>query len=180
MEGQNYHLRHFLGKLREAVHSPRFARTFFVSFFTIFLPLYLFIGFQPTLPADAADLPTLNIPDIALETPVATVELKNHELATPALIAGAFSMNETKTLLIGHSSSVFKDLHHLQLGAELVYDNAIYQISQIETLAKSDISMNAILAPASAKTLVLMTCAGEPLPDQDATHRLIISATLVE
>lgn len=36
--------------------------------------------------------------------------------------------------------------------------------------------MNAILSSSEVETLVIMTCAGTPLPGQDATHRLVITA----
>jgi sortase (surface protein transpeptidase) len=40
--------------------------------------------------------------------------------------------------------------------------------------------MNELLSDAPEKTVIIMTCAGDPLPNQDATHRLIITATLAE
>ena len=38
--------------------------------------------------------------------------------------------------------------------------------------------MSQLLAPSDRPTLILMTCAGDPLPNQDATHRLIVTAEL--
>ena len=39
--------------------------------------------------------------------------------------------------------------------------------------------MEEILSPAETNTIIIMTCAGEPLPGQDATHRLIVTATAI-
>ncbi len=38
--------------------------------------------------------------------------------------------------------------------------------------------MTEILSGASVDTIILMTCAGDSLPNQDATHRLIITAEI--
>ena len=45
------------------------------------------------------------------------------------------------------------------------------------TVDKSKINMNKILQKAENDTLVLMTCAGEPIDETDATQRLLIWAT---
>ncbi len=37
--------------------------------------------------------------------------------------------------------------------------------------------MSKILAETEVETIIIMTCAGNPLPNQDATHRLIVYAT---
>ena len=37
--------------------------------------------------------------------------------------------------------------------------------------------MTEVLSSANIDTLILMTCAGDPLPNQDATHRLLVTAT---
>ena len=61
-------------------------------------------------------------------------------------------------------------------GKDIEYDSKRYKISRIEILEKSEINMSQVLAGAPVDTIVLMTCAGESLPNQDATHRLIITA----
>lgn len=156
-------------------------KMFLISFLTIMLPVYLFIGFQPAVPADAASYPQLEIPSIGLKTPVASIELTDdHQLIAPAAIAGIYTQAENKLFIIGHSSTVFKKLNQASLGDTFVYDSKTYRINNIETLLKSDISMRKILQPEDTETVIIMTCAGTPLPDQDATHRLVITATITD
>ena len=45
-------------------------------------------------------------------------------------------------------------------------------------LEKADVDMNKMLAPAEKDTLVIMTCAGMDLGNGDATHRLVLTATI--
>lgn len=153
-------------------------KLFLVSFLSIMLPVYLFIGFQPAIPADAATYPQLEIPSISLKTPVASLQLTDdHQLIAPAAIAGIYTQSENKLFIIGHSSTVFNKLNRVNLGDTFAYNSESYRITDIKTLAKSDISMREILQPEPEKTIIIMTCAGDPLPDQDATHRLIVTAT---
>lgn len=156
--------------------SRRATRVFFAGFFLIMLPIYLFIGFQPSLPAEAANYPTLEISSIKLRTPVAPLELVDHQLIAPATIAGSYSQAERKTLIIGHSSTVFETLAKIKMHDTFVYDGQTYRVVNITTEAKADISMSDVLAPAAEDTIIIMTCAGDPLPDQDATHRLLVTA----
>lgn len=158
--------------------SRRALRVFIVGFFTILLPVYLYIGFQPWQSTVALDYPALDITSIGLSSPVAPLELTNHQLIAPDTIAGAYSQNYNKTLIIGHSSTVFKNLHHLGANAEINYNGEAYTVQDITTYLKSDIEMSEILAASDQPTLIIMTCAGEPLPGQDATHRLVVTATL--
>lgn len=160
--------------------SNRTIRVATSAFFMIALPIYIFIGLQPIQPVDALNYPTLEISSINLKTPVSPVELIDRQLETPATIAGSYSQFDNKILLMGHSSAVFKNLHEVEPGQEIIYNNEHYIITLTETLAKSEISMNKILADTSQKTLIIMTCAGTPLPDQDATHRFLVTATLSE
>ncbi len=159
--------------------SVREVEFFLGAFFAIMAPVFLFIGFQP-IPVDATGYPTLQIPSINLETPVATVELVNRELVAPATIAGIYTPSPNKRFIIGHSSTVFKNLHEAQINDTFIYDDKTYQITKIETLAKSNIDMSVILKEEPINTVIIMTCAGESLPHQDATHRLIITAVLAE
>lgn len=154
-------------------------KLFLACFLTIMLPVFIFIGLQP-IPVDATSLPQLNIPSISLATPVSTVELADRQLIAPAAIAGVYYAAENKLFIIGHSSSVFKHLEQVQLGDNFIFDDKTYHIHDIKTLAKADISMKRLLQPEAEETIVIMTCAGEPLPEQDATHRLIITARLSE
>lgn len=152
-------------------------KMFLIAFLAIMLPVYLFIGLQPAIPADAASYPQLEIPTIDLKTPVASIQLTDeHQLIAPAAIAGIYTQAENKLFIIGHSSTVFKKLDQVQLGDTFTYDTKTYRINSIETLIKSDISMRQILQPEAIETIIIMTCAGQPLPNQDATHRLIVTA----
>lgn len=152
-------------------------KLFLVAFITIMLPVYFFIGFQPSIPADAASYPQLEIPAIGLKSPVAHLELTaDHQLIAPAAIAGVYTQAQNKLFIIGHSSTVFKHLDDVQLADTFTYDDQTYRITDIQTLAKPDIDMRKILQAAKQETIVIMTCAGTPLPDQDATHRLIVTA----
>ena len=147
--------------------------------FAILLPIYLFIGFQPASSLDLTRYPTLEIPQISLTTPVQPLSLtSDHELIAPAELAGSYSQTPSTTLLIGHSSTVFASLSQLALNTPLTYNHQTYRITSITTLAKADINMSQLLAPSDRPTLILMTCAGDPLPNQDATHRLIVTAEL--
>lgn len=159
--------------------SQRAIRVFTAAFFTIMLPIYIFIGLQSALPAEAANYPVLKIDSIQLKTPVAPLELTNYQLIAPATIAGSYSHAANKTLIIGHSSTIFAKLDQVQMNDQFTYNNKTYQVVDITVQAKPDISMNEVLAPAEADTIIIMTCAGEPLPNQDATHRLLITATKI-
>ncbi len=150
---------------------------FLASFFIIMLPVFFWIGFQP-IPVDAASLPQLQIPSINLETPVTSVQLIDHQLEVPATIAGIYTQAENKLFILGHSSTVFKNLSSVQVGSTLSYDHKTYQIIKTTVVPKADISMRQILQAEAEETIIIMTCAGEPLPHQDATHRLIVTATL--
>lgn len=168
--------RHKTNKINPFNWSHRAVRTFVVAFFAIVMPVYAYIGMQPVSSIEAAHYPKLTIGSIDLDTPVAALEMVDHQLIAPAKIAGSYHPYDHKTLIIGHSSTVFTELSQVSLGDVISYADNTYQIDQIETVAKSEIDMSTILAPADTDTLILMTCAGEPLPDQDATHRLIVTA----
>lgn len=159
---------------------PRLVKVLAVTFFMIMIPIYLFIGLQPTPLVDAASYPALEIPAINLKTPVASVELIDRQLAVPATIAGVYQPFENKLFIIGHSSTVFQNLDQLEVGQAFSYNGQHFLVTDRIILEKSAISMNALLSDAPDKTIIIMTCAGEPLPNQDATHRLIVTAKLAE
>ena len=167
-------------RLNPLFWSKRTIRVFVVAFFTIMLPIYLYIGFQPASSLDLGDYPILDIPSIDLSTPVAEVFLENRELVAPTTIAGIYHANPNKLFIIGHSSTVFKNLHQILAGDVFVYDSQTYKVSASIIVEKSAINMQELLSEAPEKTIIIMTCAGESLPNQDATHRLIITATLSE
>lgn len=159
--------------------SKRAIRVFTSGFFMIMLPIYVFIGMQPAVSINTDGLPELAIASIGLNTAVSSVELTNHELVAPANIAGSYSSSKNKTLIIGHSSTVFKNLHKAKTGDLLTYNDQTYRIVSSEVYEKSAISMADILSSEEEETIIIMTCAGQNLPNQDATHRLIITAVLL-
>ena len=118
----------------------------------------------------------LVVPSIGLTSGVTKLHLKEHKLNTPDTIVGSYSIHENKTLLIGHSSTVFKDLDQAKIGDVVSYNNIEYTITNMEIHKKSDISMNQVLKSEEKDTVVIMTCAGDPMGDRDATHRLIVTA----
>lgn len=156
----------------------RTVRVFIVAFFAIMLPIYLYIGFHPASSLDYDSYPVLEIPSINLSTPVAEIYLKDRELVAPTTIAGVYHASPHKLFIIGHSSTVFRDLHQLEIDDSFTYDHKSYRVTSIITLEKSAINMAELLSDTADETIVIMTCAGEPLPNQDATHRLIITATI--
>ena len=152
-----------------------FRKIFLVLYFAFFLA-YLVVGLQPAEASEESYDESLSIPSISLETPVKRLELIDHELETPAKIAGSFSQHQNKTLLIGHSTTVFENLKDIQLGDDIYYNNKLYKVTSSEIFAKSDINMRKVLSKTEKDTLIIMTCAGELLEGGDATHRLIVEA----
>lgn len=155
----------------------RAMRTFLVIFLIIFASLFIIVGCQPTA-TDAVNYPELIIGSIDLDSPVEPIEPVDRQLEAPATIAGAYSQHNNKTLIIGHSTTVFKELHNVKIGEELTYGNRQYLIVDTETVLKKDVNMKAILQGSERETLIIMTCAGELLENQDATHRLLVTAIL--
>ncbi len=158
--------------------SSRAFRVSVVSLLAIILPIYAYAYSQveaKTL-ADSADQTLLEMPEINLSTPVEAIDMIDRQLIAPDTIAGVYTPSEHKTFIIGHSSTVFENLEHISLASNFHYNGENYVVISIDTREKSDIDMAAILAPTEDDTIILMTCAGEPLPNQDATHRLIVTA----
>lgn len=156
--------------------SRRAIRVFTVGFFLIMLPIYLYIGFQPVASIEALSYPELSIDSISLNTPVESITLTDRQLVSPDNIAGVYNANPGKTFIIGHSSTVFQNLYQVQIDDTFTYDDRTYRITKTEILEKSAINMQTILAPSVSDTIIIMTCAGEPLPNHDATHRFIVTA----
>lgn len=166
------------------------ARLYAAIFLVYFLGAIAFIyfGLQPAntpeevYAAEAATADTeLNIPALSLNLPVSKVTRIGSDLQIPEQIVGSYSLYENKTLLMGHSSTAFKDLKNLELNQELSYADKTYVVTNIEIKEKTAISMKELLQPEEKDTIVLMTCAGEPIKDsvQDYTHRLLITAESV-
>ena len=152
------------------------ARWIFVGLYLLAFVIYLVIGLQP---ADATSYEVsakLLIPQIGLDTAVTDLTLDEGQLNTPEMIVGSYSKAKNKTLLIGHSSTVFQDLDQIDLGDLINYDGKDYKVKRIDLMRKSQIDMSELLAPAEKDTIVIMTCAGELFQNGDATHRLILTA----
>ena len=178
----------FLRRPREI--SGRLSRSkkiYLLIFATYFVAGFAFItiGLQPVKDSAAvyaveteAATSLLTIDDINLYAPVKTVTLNDKTLEVPDQIAGAYSVHENKTLIMGHSSTIFKDLKNTTTGMKITYNGKIYTIMGIEEKLKQDISMQDILKAEEKDTLILMTCSGEKIAGSasDHTHRLIITA----
>lgn len=154
-------------------------RSVISTVYAMFFAIYLAIGFQPADTTDYNITSTLQIPEIALASDVAELELEGRQLATPAKIVGSYSVKKNKTLLIGHSTTIFKNLHYLAGGDRIVYGGEIYKITDIKTVKKSAVNMAELLEASEQKTIVLMTCAGDKIGATDATHRLLITAEII-
>lgn len=121
----------------------------------------------------------LNIPSINLDTDVTTLELKDGKLDTPATIVGSYSRHKNTTLLIGHSNSVFTGLKNIKIGDEVNYNGSTFKIYKSQIITKDAIDMKSLLSESKNETIVLMTCFGQMYADGDASHRLIIFASLI-
>ena len=126
--------------------------------------------------ADASSEERLFMPSIGLIARVKDIEKQGNQLIAPDTIAGAYKPTNHKTVIIGHSSTIFKDLKNIEDNDTFTFDNKKYEIKNIEILEKSIIDMEDIVSEAENNTVILMTCYGEPLGGQDFTHRLIITA----
>lgn len=151
-------------------------RKVFVILYSVVFVVYAVVGLKSAEAAEFDVKTGLYLPSIGLEANVTEMELKERKLNTPETIVGSFSENTNKTLLVGHSSTVFHDLDKLSIDDELVYQGRLYRVTAREVRAKSEISMVKLLEAEKIDTLVLMTCAGEDLGGGDASHRLIIEA----
>ncbi|MBR2543216.1 sortase [Candidatus Saccharibacteria bacterium] len=151
-------------------------RKVFIILYSFLLSVYLIVGFLPTKSIYAIDT-QLKIPAINLVSDVTILESKNGKLDTPDLIVGSFSRAENKTLLVGHSTTIFENLDKLKINDTVIYKSKLYKVKKRELLEKNEISMRQVLKNESDDTIVLMTCAGEMLENMDATHRLIVTAT---
>lgn len=142
--------------------------------------VYLFVGLQPANAEGYEISSRVVIPEAGLSADVTRLELANNALPTPDFIAGSFSRAKNKTLLIGHSTTAFSELWRADIGDEIIYDGRKYEVKLIEVYEKSGVNMNEILEPEDVDTVVLMTCEGELLPGGDATHRLVVTATIAK
>lgn len=148
----------------------------FIVIYIVMAIAFFWVGFQPAGAKNYDIISTLDIPSIGLNTDVARIEPENNKLNTPDEIVGSYQATKNKTLLIGHSSTVFSDLYTITQDAPIYYQGKTYTISDIVVLSKSEINMRDLLKDSDQDTVVIMTCAGQDLGNGDATHRLIITA----
>ena len=151
----------------------------FVGLYVLAFAVYLVIGLQPAEATNYAVSAELNIPTIGLNADVTTLELGPDGLETPDSIVGSYSQADNKTLLIGHSTTIFAALDRVQLGEIINYSGTDYRVTAIDMVPKPGVDMNKILAGADKDTIIIMTCAGQLLDGGDATHRLMITALRV-
>ena len=153
---------------------PKFGIFLAVLYFVVAAGFTAYI-FMPKI-ADASSEERLFMPSISLIARVKDIEQQGRSLIAPDTIAGAYKSSPRKTVIIGHSSTIFKDLKDLSYGDNFTFDNQKYEVKRIEIIEKSTIDMSDVVKDTPVKTVVLMTCYGEPLGGQDYTHRLIITA----
>ncbi len=151
--------------------------------FSIFAGLLYFIaiaGFTAYIfipkAADASSEERLFIPDIGLIARVKDIERQGNQLIAPDTIAGAYKATNHKTVIIGHSSTIFKDLSKLDGDESFTFDGKSYSIKSREIIEKRFVNMEEIVSETERNTIVLMTCYGESLGGQDYSHRLVITA----
>ena len=183
-----------MGSVIEQEFSARFARKRtahrfkigLLIFYLIAIPAFIIVGLQPSdtsAEVRASEVAQaeeyLEIRSIGLSTPVIRVHLVRNTLNAPEYLAGAYHSYENKTLLIGHSMTIFGNLHNIAVGDEIDYEDGTYLVTEMREEEKADIKMSEILKNEDEPTLILMTCAGEPLGGMDFSHRLIVTAKKV-
>ena len=152
------------------------SKVVFTAVYFIAFAVYLVIGLQPAEATRYIVSDQLSIPSIGLVSDVATLEVEEHELKTPDTIVGSYSNHKNKTLLTGHSTTVFTELKNVGLNSEIAYGDRIYRVVRREMIPKAEVDMDRILSEADQDTIVIMTCAGELFNDGDATHRFMLTA----
>ena len=151
----------------------------FIGLYILAFLVYVIYGLQPADAVDSYDVSgNIYIPSIGLNSDVTTISLEHGELRTPDTIVGSYSRNPNKTLLIGHASTVFENLHDIRLGDKVSFNGEEYTVKSINLSVKEDIDMLELLSNSSKDTIVLMTCAGDTLEGGDATFRLIVTASV--
>ncbi len=160
------------------IHERLDSKNIFIIIYCLSFFAYIVYGLQPAEAVQYKTDATISIPSIGLSSDVTKLELNGQHLDTPDTIVGSYSDHNNKTLLIGHSTTVFQNLFKLNLRDSIKYDDKTYIVEQIHMVKKSKISMKKLLNTAEKDTIVLMTCAGTLLDNGDATHRLIITASV--
>ena len=148
---------------------------FVVLYFVLFI-LYSVLAFRVAGASEYMVSNHLVVPSINLVSDVTTLSLENNKLNTPDSIVGSYSSVDSKTLLIGHSSTVFSDLYKVKVNDSIIYDNQKYTVLSITTNELESINMAKILESTPRDTIIIMTCAGEEFDDCTFSHRLILTA----
>lgn len=149
----------------------------FIGLCAVAFLAYIIYGLQPAGAVQSYEINgNLSIPGIDLTADVADLHLTDGELKTPDTIVGSYSRSENKTLLIGHSTTVFQDLDQVKIGDVVSYNGKEYKVNRLQYIIKEAIDMSELLAAEDEDTLVIMTCAGKLLDGGDATHRFIVTA----
>ena len=157
-------------KLRRAKSGIIFGLIYFA-----FIAGFIAYVFMPKT-ADASSEERLFLPSIGLVARVKDIEREGNQLIAPDTIAGAYQPTNHKTVIIGHSSTIFKDLKNISEGDEFTFDNTKYRVKTREIIEKRLVNMADIVSETKVKTVILMTCHGEPLGGQDFSHRLVVTA----
>ena len=97
-------------------------RNAFIILYFVALFAYVLIGLKPADAKNYDITASLRIPSIGLSSDVTSLQVQDGKLNTPDYIAGSFSRAGNKTLLIGHSSTVFKNLHKINIDEEIEYN----------------------------------------------------------
>lgn len=152
----------------------------FLGLYVLAFLVYIVFGLQPVDAINYNITSNLSIPSIGLKSDVTKLSLEDNKLDTPNAIVGSYSENKNKTLLVGHSTTVFKDLADIEKGSTINYNDKTYIVTKRKMILKSHISMEKLLKEEKSDTLIIMTCAGELYGNGDATHRLIITAKILD
>ena len=176
-----------MGSVINRLRFSRKKKIYLLIFAIYFVAAFAFvtIGLQPVKNSEAvyateSEMATalLSIDSINLYAPVKPITLNSKELEVPEQIAGSYSVHQNKTLIVGHSSTIFSTLSSVKTGEKISYSGKEYTITDITEKQKQDIIMKDILKAEGTDTLILMTCSGDKIENSssDHTHRLIITA----
>lgn len=159
----------------------------FLAFYCLIIPVYFFLGFQPSTSVSAVSSPEsssiLEIPSLSLSEEIIDVRLEGDSLDTPPFSVGRYIRTTEKdkksisrTFLFGHSTTVFSSLKNIKSGAAIILDGKYYLVENIADLPVEEIDMRSLLAPREVDSIVLMTCSGEE-KNGKYPKRLLIEAT---
>lgn len=131
--------------------------------------------FMPKV-ADASSEERLYIPSIGLIARAEDIDRVGNTLNAPDYIAGIYKPSKHKTVVIGHSSTIFSNLHNVKVGDELTLDHKKYKVKDTSIVEKNSVDMNKVVSETTKDTAILMTCYGEKIKGDDYTHRFIVTA----